>query len=370
MSSPEMSQTKRDASPSDFLNLNYFKDLENQFLEINQLGMYWNEFDTQKFIPSKEIALELHFLLSLTRAVEETLDSAFRSGNVPGTAFFGRGNEGASVGSAYCLTEEEWLVPMHRNCGSHLAKGHPPESIMAHFFGRKDGPSEGRDGNFHMGYRPKKITQLISHIGTMVPIATGLAWAEKYRDTNRAVLTHIGEGGTSSGDFHEGINLASVQQLPLVVIIDNNQYAYKTLPEKQYACKSLVLKSTGYGIPGFLVDGTNLLLINYICGLALDMARRGKGPILIESITMRSSGHSVYDKFSDYADMETLEKWVEERDPIKRYDKLLMDSQIFTPEELEDSHLRARETAVQARDIALKSSFPNPDQMENEIFAD
>ncbi len=298
---------KRNALSSDFSDLDFYKDLENEFLEINELEMSWIEFDTQKLIPNKEKALKLHFLISLTRAVEETLDSAFRSGHIPGTAFFGRGNEGASVGSAFCLTEEEWLVPMHRNCGSHIPKGHPPESIIPHFFGRKDGPSEGRDGNFHMGYRPKNITQLISHIGTMVPIATGLAWAEKYRKTNKAVLTHIGEGGTSSGDFHEGINFASVQKLPLVIVIDNNQYAYKTLLEKQYACKSLILKSTGYGIPGFLVDGTNILLVNHICDLALEMARKGEGPVLIESITMRASGHSIYDKFSDYVDLENMQ---------------------------------------------------------------
>tara|TARA_B100000686_G_scaffold309449_1_gene351374 strand:- start:26291 stop:27403 length:1113 start_codon:yes stop_codon:yes gene_type:complete len=363
-------KNKRSALSSDFSNLNFFEDLENQFLEIKELETSWVGFETPKLIPNKEKALKLHFLISLTRAIEEELDSAFRAGHIPGTAFFGRGNEGASVGSAFCLKDDEWLVPMHRNCGSHIAKGHPPESIMAHFFGRKDGPSEGRDGNFHMGYRPKNITQLISHIGTMVPIATGLAWAEKYRKTNRAVLTHIGEGGTSSGDFHEGINFASVQKLPLVIIIDNNQYAYKTLLEKQYACKSLVLKSTGYGIPGYLVDGTNILLVNYICELALKMARKGEGPILIESITMRASGHSVYDKFSDYVDIEDMNLWLEKRDPIKRYDQFLINSGIVTQKEIEDSHLKANERASLAKDIALKSPFPKAEGMENEIFAD
>ena len=199
-----MSGTKAETSGSpvtreDLARLDYFEDLRDRYLSIESLDARWHPIDQADLTSDRDTCMRIHHLISLTRSVEETLDSAFRSGHVPGTAFFGRGNEAASVASAACLDDEEWLIPMHRNCGAHIAKGHPPVSIMAHFFGRAGGPSSGRDGNFHMGYRPRKITQLISHIGTMVPIAAGVAWAEKLRGQGRAALTYIGDGGTSAG---------------------------------------------------------------------------------------------------------------------------------------------------------------------------
>ena len=353
----------------DLSRLDYFKDLEERYLSIKGLDARWYSIEESVLAPDRDTCMHIHYLTSLTRAVEETLDSAFRSGHIPGTAFFGRGNEASSVASASCLLEEEWLIPMHRNCGAHLAKGHPPVSIMSHFFGREAGPSAGRDGNFHMGYRPKKITQLISHIGTMVPIAAGVAWAEKIRGSGRAALTYIGDGGSSAGDVHEGMNLAAVQKLPLVIIIDNNQFAYKTLLKEQFACESLVLRAPGYGMPGYLIDGTNALLMRKICGEALERARVGEGPTLIESVTIRAAGHSVYDKFSDYADMAYLNKWNEERDPVRRFDEYLLTNEIASEDEIGASHTRARRDAEAARDEALKNPFPSPESVEDDIYA-
>ncbi len=353
----------------ELLQLDFFEDLRDRYLSLDGLEARWHPINRENLYSSHETCMRLHYFMSLARAVEETLDSAFRAGHIPGTAFFGRGNEAASVGSASCLRDEEWLVPMHRNCGAHLAKGHPAQSIMAHFFGRSDGPSRGRDGNFHMGYRPKKITQLISHIGTTVPIAAGIAWAEKIRGTGRATLTYIGDGGTSTGDFHEGVNFAATHKLPVVFIIDNNQIAYKTHLQEQYACSALVLRAPGYGMPGFLIDGTDILLARKICSEALDRARAGGGPTLIESVTMRLSGHSIYDKFADYADMENLRRWTEERDPLKRYDTLLEEAGIATIEEISASHNRARAGAETARDEALKSPFPDPGTLTDDIYA-
>ena len=356
--------------PEELTGLDFHRDLADRYLAIEGLEARWIPIHREGLRPDKETALRLHHLLSLTRAVEESLDSAFRAGHIPGTAFFGRGNEASSVGSAACLRDEEWLVPMHRNCGAHLAKGHPPYSIMAHFFGRADGPSQGRDGNFHVGYRPKRITQLISHIGTMVPIAAGVAWSAKVRRNGQAVLTHIGDGGTSTGDFHEAMNFAAVQKLPLVVVIDNNQYAYKTPLSDQYACPTLALRAPGYGVPGFLIDGTDVLVVREVVSQALDRARRGGGPALIESVSMRLSGHSVYDRYADYADMEKLKLWERERDPVKRYDQFLVEYEVLTPEEIAASHARARKEAEEARDKALKCPFPDPGKVADGVFAE
>jgi len=357
------------ATAGELAELDFFRDLRDRYLCVEGLEARWHPVHASRLRLGREPSLRIHRLMSLTRALEETVDSAFRSGHVPGTAFFGRGNEASSVCSAVHLREEEWLVPMHRNCGSHLAKGHPPRSIMSHFFGRAEGPSGGRDGNFHVGYRPAKITQLISHIGTMVPIAAGLAWAAKARRQGRAVLTYIGDGGTSTGDFHEGFNFAAVHKLPLVVVIDNNQYAYKTLPADQFACDTLILRAPGYGVPGLLIDGTNAMLVHKVCGEALERARAGGGPTLIESVTLRAGGHSVYDKYADYVDMAHFKKWTEERDPIRRYDEFLIEHGIASEEELAASHAGARAEAEKARDEALAGPLPDPATLEEGVFA-
>ncbi len=360
----------RPATDTELARIDFFDDLQDQYLSIHGLQARWHPKDLQELDISRDTYLRLHFLMALTRAVEETIDSAFRSGHVPGTAYFGRGNEANSVGSAFCLRNDEWLVPMHRNCGSHLTKGHPPKSMMAQFFGRADGPAGGRDGNFHVGYRPKNITQLISHIGTTIPIAAGLAWAAKRRGPGHAVLAHIGDGGTSAGDFHEGLNFAAVHRLPLVVVIDNNQYAYKTPLSDQSACPVLALRATGYGIPGFLIDGTDVLLVYKICNEALKRARAGEGPILIESITMRLRGHSVYDKYTDYVDMNNLHRWETEREPIARYEQFLTDNEIASPEEIASSNVNARTEADAARDEALKSPLPDPATVMDGVYAE
>ncbi|MEK6709202.1 MAG: thiamine pyrophosphate-dependent dehydrogenase E1 component subunit alpha [Nitrospinota bacterium] len=370
MRSPTPTATSEPARAEELRALDFYRDLADRYLAIEGLEARWVPIRREALRPDKETALRLHRLLSLTRAVEETLDSAFRAGHIPGTAFFGRGNEATSVASAFCLRDEEWLVPMHRNCGAHLAKGHPPTSIMAHFFGRADGPSQGRDGNFHMGYRPKRITQLISHIGTMVPIAAGIAWAAQLKRNGQAVLTYIGDGGTSTGDFHEAINFAAVRKFPLVVVIDNNQYAYKTPLADQYACPTLALRAPGYGIPGFLIDGTDALVVRDVVSRALDRARRGGGPTLIESVTMRLGGHSIYDRYTDYADLEKLKLWQEHRDPIRRYDRYLVEYEVATPEEIAASHARARKEAEGARDAALQSPWPDPAGVAEGVFAE
>ncbi len=358
------------ATTEDLERLDYFRDLQDRYLEFAGLEARWLPKATQPSLLDRESHLKLHYLMSLTRAVEEMIDRAFRAGHVPGTAFFGRGNEASSVGGAVCLREDEWLVPMHRNCGAHLAKGHPPQSIMAHYFGREGGPARGREGNLHVGYRPAKITQLISHIGTMVPIAAGLAWAEKTRGRSAAVLTYIGDGGTSTGDFHEGINLAAVHELPLVIVIDNNQYAYKTALSDQFACATLAQKAPGYGMRGYLIDGTDVCLVHRVCSEALDLARAGGGPTLIESVTMRLSGHSVYDRVSDYVDLEDHARWEAARDPVPIYDQFLIDSGIATAQEIAASHARARLEAEAARDEALKSPFPRPETVTDDVYSD
>lgn len=349
--------------------LDLFEDLKERYLYLEGLQACWQHKDVDALNLRAQEHLRIHYLLVLSRVFEETIERAFRRGLVPGTAFFGRGNEATSVGSAICLRADDVLSPMHRNCGAHLAKGHELRRIMAQYLGRADGPTRGRDGNWHLGSPKHNILQMISHIGTMVPITAGAAWAAKYRGQDTVVMSYIGDGGTSTGDFHGGINFAAVHKLPLVLIIENNQIAYKTPLADQFACEVLALKGPGYGVPAYLIDGTDVLLVQQVCRAAVERARRGEGPTLIESVTMRISGHSVYDRFSDYLPMDLHQKWDRERDPIDRYQRYLLDRGLVEEGALEENHQRAREESEDALAFAMASPLPGAAEVVEDVYA-
>ncbi|MBI2881013.1 MAG: thiamine pyrophosphate-dependent dehydrogenase E1 component subunit alpha [Candidatus Tectomicrobia bacterium] len=301
--------------------LDPFRDLRDRHLVISGLRVAWRP----KADPG-DLGLEtgdlwrLYEFMALAKAVEDRVGELFRQGLVPGTAFAGRGNEALSVGAAYALAEKDVLVPMHRNVASHLVRGQDLKQLMAQYLARANGITRGRD--LHYGNRELRIFQLISHIGTMVPIAAGAAWASKVRNDGTAVLAMSGDGATSTGDFHEGLNLAAVHRLPLVVVVENNLWVYKTPTRLQYTCKTLALRAVGYGIPGYLIDGTDVVACYEVCREALERARSGEGPVLIESVNERLCGHSVYDSYKDYVPEEEVAAW-SERDPILLFEAKL-----------------------------------------------
>ncbi len=347
--------------------LDSFRDLRDRHLVVNGLRITWRPKAALDALGLDAEGLRrLYEYMALGRAFEERIDELYRQGLIPGSAFFGRGNEGLSVGAASALEAEDTMVPMHRNLSAHLVRGQDLKELMAHYLGRLNGINRGRD--LHYGNRKLNIIQLISHIGTMIPIACGAAWASKYRDNGTAALVMSGDGATSSGDFHQGLNLASVHRLPLVVIIENNLWAYKTPTSLQYTCKTLALRAIGYGIPGYLIDGTDVIACYEVCREALERARAGEGPILIESMNARIGGHSIYDAYTDYLSEEEIALW-ESRDPIPLFKERLRaeglgDESFF--QEMEARHLKAIDEAVS---YAKDSPFPGEEEVSEGVFA-
>lgn len=347
--------------------LDYFRDLRDRHLVINGLRICWRpKAKTETLGLSEKELRSFYEAMTLGRLVEEHWGELFRQGLVPGTAFFGRGNEALSVAAALVLEDDDTLVPMHRNISSHIARGQDLAQLMCQFMAKADGITKGRD--IHFGNRDLNIIPLISHIGTMIPVAAGAAWASKYRNDGTAVLGISGDGATSSGDFHQGLNLAAVHGLPLVVVIENNLWAYKTPSRMQYACKTLVLRAIGYGIPGYLMDATDMLGAFEICREAVSRARAGEGPILIESVNPRLCGHSIYDPYKDYVSPEEIASW-DAKDPILLYRERLRSLKVG-----DDSYFKSVEEqnlakVTEAVNVAKKSPMPEGPQVMEGVYA-
>ncbi|MBI2880357.1 MAG: thiamine pyrophosphate-dependent dehydrogenase E1 component subunit alpha [Candidatus Tectomicrobia bacterium] len=366
---PEFNPTLETDSLQNLWNLDLSADLQEGSVHFEGLSANWRpkNHDILPLSPSDHV--QLYTYMTLHRRFEETLERLFRQGLVPGTVFFGRGNEATAVGSAYALGPRDILSPLHRNLGARFVRGQTLKRTMAQFLGRMDGYTRGRDGNVHHGDRSRRILSMVSHLGTMIPIAAGTAYAACYRREDAVALSFIGEGATSTGDFHEGMNFAAVHRLPLVVVIENNQWAYKTPAHLEYATPCLAMRGPGYGIPGWLVDGTDVLEVYAVCRDAIQRARDGKGPTLIESVTMRLCGHSVYDRFQDYVPEEQLKAW-EARDPIQTYEAYLLSQGLHCEETLRGIREKVGAEIEEAVEFAKASPIPDPREVEEGVYAD
>src|SRR6059036_2919489 len=265
--------------------------------------------------------LEIYRYLRLTRTLEERLVALFRQSKVIGGLFRSLGQEGESVASAYALERghhRDVLSPLIRNLGSMLVMGAKPVEILRQYMAKAEGPTHGRELNVHFNDLEKGYLGQISHLGDMIPVMTGITLTFKLRGEPRVGLVYIGDGGTSTGTFHEGLNFAAVQRCPLVVIGEYNHWAYSTPPERQFAVKDLAEKAKGYGVPAVTVDGNDVFAVYEATRFAVDRARRGKGVHFIEVKTYRRKGHAEHDDQS-YQPKEELERWARENDPVDRY---------------------------------------------------
>ncbi|HLJ60220.1 MAG TPA: thiamine pyrophosphate-dependent dehydrogenase E1 component subunit alpha, partial [bacterium] len=242
--------------------------------------------------------LEMLYYMRLQRAVEDRGIKLYYQGRVPGAYFTGFGHEATVVGAAYALGPDDLLAPMHRDLAAYIMRGMPVRQVFAQFLDREGGPTRGRDGNVHMGDPRLGILPFISHMAASVPVAAGMALACRQRGEPRVVLTYFGDGATSTGAWHEGVNFAAVFRLPLVLVLENNQYAYSTPLDRQTAARAFIDKAPGYGIPGVAVDGNDVVAVYDAARDAVARARDGGGPTLIECRTMRMRGHSEADRFT------------------------------------------------------------------------
>ncbi len=259
----------------------------------------------------------LRFML-LMRGIEERTMTLYRQGKVPGSFYDGYGQEAVSAGAAFAMGPRDRLCILHRDLAAHLVRGVDPKRIFAQYMGRAGGVTEGREGNVHFGDRHLGCVGMVSMLPDMMLVATGMAMAFKLRGEQRCALTWVGDGATSRGDFHEAMNWAAVQQLPVIFVLENNQYAYSTPLHLQFAVDP-VERARTYGFPGQRVDGNDVEAMFEATRRARERAIAGAGPTLIEAVTMRMHGHAAHDDMR-YVPTELVEQW-RERDPIDRQER-------------------------------------------------
>ena len=319
---------------------------------------------------SRQQKLELYYYMRLTRSLEERLVNLYRQTKVIGGLFRSLGQEADAVGSAYALdrSKGDVLSPLIRNLGSMLVQGARPTEIIKQYMAKGDSPTRGRELNIHYGDLVRGFIGQISHLGDMVPVMAGVTLSFKMRKEDRVGLVYVGDGATSTGAFHEGINFAAVQRCPLVVVVENNGYAYSTPLAKQTAAKQLVDKAIGYGIAGEQADGNDVIATYEVTNRAVDRARAGGGVTLIELITYRRKGHAEHDNQS-YVPAGEIERWSAENDPIDRYVKRLL-GEGFGESELAPIDARVRDEIDRATDEAEASPMPDPRDALVGIYAD
>jgi pyruvate dehydrogenase E1 component alpha subunit/2-oxoisovalerate dehydrogenase E1 component alpha subunit len=297
--------------------------------------------------------------MRLTRSLEERLVALYRQTKVVGGLFRSLGQEADAVGSAYALREGDILSPVIRNLGSMLVKGATPLEVLRQYMAKGDGPTRGRELNVHFSDLERGYIGLISPLGDMVPVMAGVALSFKLRKQDRVALVYLGDGATSTGAFHEGINLAAVQRCPLIVVIESNRYAYSTPTEQQTLAKRFIDKAIGYGIPGEQADGNDVLAVYETTKRAVDRARRGEGTSLVELLTYRRKGHAEHDNQS-YVPAGEIERWERKNDPIDRYIVRLRKEFGFSREEITAVDERVRREVDEATDQAEQSPPPEP----------
>jgi len=311
--------------------------------------------------------LELYRYLKLTRLVEERLVNLYRQTKVVGGVFRSLGQEATAVGTAYALQPQDFITPLIRDLGAVLVKGIRPREIFAQYMAKAWGPSGGRDLNIHFGDREKGFIGPISHLGDMIPVMTGVLLAARMQKKPIVAIAYIGDGGMSTGAFHEGLNFAAVQRLPLIVVAEYNYYAYSTPTALQTAVRDLAEKAAGYGIPAHIVDGNDVVACYEVTKRAADHARGGGGAVLIEAKTYRRKGHAEHDD-QRYIPAGEIEWWEKNNDPVDRYERFLLDCGVATREKLDEITADVMREIEEDCEWAESSPMPDPEQAAYGVY--
>lgn len=310
---------------------------------------------------------QLYYYLKLTRHLEERVTSLYRQGKIVGGAWTSNGTEAISVGYSYALEKDDIAAPYFRDMGVFLVRGITPRRIMAQYLAKKTGVTGGKEGNVHIGDINFGVFGFPSHLADNYPVAAGAALAFKIRGEARIAATTTGDGGTSRGDFHEALNLASVLKLPVVFLCNNNQYAYSTTHNNQMAIKDVAERALAYAMPSEIVDGNNVVEVYSVAKKAYERARAGEGPTFIECKTMRMHGHSEHDA-AKYVPKELLEEW-KKKDPILKMEKFLLENNHASEDELKDVDKRVREVLEDAEEFAENSPYPEGKEALEGLYA-
>jgi TPP-dependent pyruvate/acetoin dehydrogenase alpha subunit len=313
---------------------------------------------------------EILYKLKLCRHFDERMEALYRQGRLPGAIYSGRGQEGTHVGAAYALRPDDSLFCTHRDLSAQLTKGLDLRRVMAQYWGRIDGYTRGRDGNSHIGdwYGARTFT-VLSMLPDGYPVATGAALAYKRRGDDQVALAICGEGATSNGRWHESLNVSAIHQLPVVWLVNNNQWAYSTPNHLEFPVATIAERASAYGMPGARVDGSNVLEVYAAAREAIERARGGGGPTLLESVSLRWRGHAGHDA-AKYVPAQLLEDYAQNKDPVARFQRLLLDSGAIDEAGVGEIESRVAREFDDGYEFAQASPLPVPDDVTRGVFTD
>jgi pyruvate dehydrogenase E1 component alpha subunit len=314
-----------------------------------------------------ELAHKCLYYMSLMREVEDRIErKLYRQGKIVGGVYVGRGQEAIPVGTALLAEADDVLFPSHRDMAVFFIRGVPLGRILAQYMGRVDGLTRGRDGNMHMGDMSRNIVSIISALAATVPVAAGAAMALRYQGKNGVAFSYFGDGATSRGDWHEGVNLATVQKLPVLFICNNNQYAYSTPLSAQMACANVADRGPAYNMPAEIVDGNDVLAVHEATKRALAYVRSGKGPYLLECKTFRMTGHSAHDA-AHYVPQGLFDEWGK-LDPIIQLEAKMVKNGWADQEALDRVRSRVHSEVDEAVAWAEQSPYPDPSTLLDGVY--
>jgi 2-oxoisovalerate dehydrogenase E1 component len=316
---------------------------------------------------SDDRLLEMYEVMVTVRLLETRLHTMYRGGRLAGAVYPGVGQEAAQVGLASALEEGDILGPTHRDLGMQMARHVTLEETLLNFYGKASGPTSGRDGNSHFGVFSKGTLMVVSPLPDAYPVAVGCALAFKQKGERRVALANCGEGATATGTWHEAVNMAAVLQLPVVFTVQNNQYAYSTPNEGQFALTHVAHRADGYGIPGIVVDGNDVLECYSAAKEAVDRARDGAGPTIIEAVTFRHFGHAGHDP-AEYVKPDEREAWMA-KDPLPRFEEFLEARGLLDDDKRAEVETRITDRIKRTIDWAQEQADPEPSDVSTGLFA-
>jgi len=322
-----------------------------------------------KFPLTREQHLELYYYMKLDRMLEEQMVRLFRQNKIVGGLYSSLGQEATAVGTAYALEPQDWIAPMIRNIGALMVKGFRPRDIFTQHMAKYTAPTLGKDGTSHFGdLKVSHVISPISMLGDLIPVMTGVAMAGRYLGQKIVAMTWIGDGGTSTGAFHEGMNLAAAQRAPFVCVVENNQWAYSTPVRRQVPLENLADRARAYGIASAVVDGNDVVAVYQTAKEAVERCRAGEGPVLIEAKTMRMKGHAQHDP-AEYVPQEMFDYW-KARDPIERYEKYLTEQNLWNARAKAELDARIEREIKEDLEFAENSPLPPPELAEQGVYCE
>lgn len=317
---------------------------------------------------STEALRTMYYCMQLTRSVEDRVRRLYLQGRLQGAVYSSRGQEGTAVASAYALGPDDFVAPLIRDLGATMTRGVEPRRIFAQWLGRAAAPTGGRDGNLHFGVLERGVLAPISMLGATIPVCAGIALAAVQRGERRVALAYIGDGGTNTGDFHEGMNFAAALRLPVIVIVEDNGFAYSTPTSRHVAIKSFAERAAAYGVPAVTVDGNNVIEVYRCTREAVERARAGGGPTLIEAKTFRMRGHAEHDD-AFYVPAELVKQW-EQRDPIELLVRYMAEHGLMDSAQRGEIDRQINAEVEEALGWAEAQPLPDPTTQQLGVYAD